>query len=79
MKNLSKNDAIKITSAGKDALVVTYAPWCKFCMVRQMMLAPRGSDVSQGMEEELEKFASQYGDKVMNERTATAIGAVILF
>jgi len=49
VKTLSKNEAIKITSAGKEALVVTYAPWCKFCM---------------GMEEELEKFASMYGDKI---------------
>jgi thiol-disulfide isomerase/thioredoxin len=49
VKSLSKAEAEKLKSAGKDTLVITYAPWCKFC---------------QGMEAEMEKFAAQMGDKI---------------
>jgi len=49
VKELSKADAEALAKGGKPTLLVTYAPWCKFC---------------QGMEEEFEKFAASYGDKI---------------
>mmetsp|Transcript_53260 Transcript_53260/g.80792 ORF Transcript_53260/g.80792 Transcript_53260/m.80792 type:complete len:435 (+) Transcript_53260:49-1353(+) len=49
VKELTKADAEKLEKAGKDTLVVTYAPWCQFC---------------QGMEEEMEKFASSMDGKI---------------
>ena len=49
VKNLSKADAEKLGKAGKATVLVTYAPWCKFC---------------KAMEPEFEKFAAQYGDKI---------------
>jgi len=49
VKELSKATAQAVAKGGKKTLVVTYAPWCKFC---------------QGMEQEFEKFAAQYGNKI---------------
>jgi len=49
VKELSKSDAEATAKGGKPTLLVTYAPWCQFC---------------QGMEEEFEQFAAQYGDKI---------------
>jgi len=49
VKELKKADAEALTKGGKKTLLVTYAPWCKFC---------------QGMEEEFEKFAGTYGSKI---------------
>ena len=49
VKELSKAAAQTVAKGGKKTLVVTYAPWCKFC---------------QGMEQEFEKFAAQYGNKI---------------
>lgn len=49
VKELSKADAEAVTKAGKATLLVTYAPWCQYC---------------QKMEDEFEKFAGQYSDKI---------------
>jgi len=49
VKKLARTDAEKLLAAPKDTLVVTYAPWCKFC---------------QGMEEEFSKFAASMGGEV---------------
>ena len=49
VKELAKADAEKVAKGDSPTLLVTYAPWCQFC---------------QGMEEEFEKFASEYGDKI---------------
>merc|ERR1712216_369891 len=49
VKELKKSDAEALAKGGKKTILVTYAPWCQFC---------------QGMEEEFEKFAGSYGDKI---------------
>lgn len=50
VKKLDTTDAaVEVIKSGKPSVVTVYAPWCQF---------------SQKMEEEFEKFATEYGDDV---------------